>query len=122
MFYFGLKVTYFLSITFLKPITAGYLAGKKKEKRLYEVFLFQFFFLISINLVSGAGLEPAQCRQSSGWMGLSPIFQYGLHMFINMLQQFISSGAVICHRESIPILGVSLSNIPGNGFEGLRVI
>ena len=60
MFYFGLKVTYFLSITFLKPITAGYLAGKKKEKRLYEVFLFQFFFLISINLVSGAGLEPAR--------------------------------------------------------------
>ena len=52
--------------------------------------------------------------------GLVPVFQYSLHMFIYVIEQFISSGAVICHREGISVLGISSANIPGYGFKGGR--
>ena len=73
---------------------------------------------IYVKLVPGRGSNPHNAARVPGTdTGLFPVFQNGLHMFVNVLEQIISSGTVIGHCERLTVLGaVSFTNIPGNGF------
>ena len=76
---------------------------------------FHIATIFNVKLVPGRGSNPHNAARVPGTdTGLFPVFQNGLHMFVYVLQEFISSGAVIYHCAG----AVSLSNIPGNCFEG----
>ena len=76
--------------------------------------------IFDVKLVPGRGSNPRNAARVPGSdPGLVPVLQYGLHVFVNVLQELISAGTVICHIEGLAVLGaISLSNIPGNGFKG----
>ena len=71
-----------------------------------------------VKLVPGRGSNPLNAARVPGVdPGLFPVFQNGLHMFVNVLKQLISSGSVIGHIEGLAVLGaVSFTDIPGNSF------
>ena len=84
------------------------------------IHCFHIATIFNVKLVPGRGSNPHNAARVPGAdPGLVPVFQNGLHMFVYVLQEFISSGAVIGHCEGLTVLGaVSFTNIPGNGFEG----
>lgn len=96
------------------------LYGADFRCRINCCVLFHNFLFFDVQHRPGAGLEPAQCRQSSGMdPGSVPVLEDGLHMLVYMLQELISAGAVICHIEGLAVLGaVSFTNIPGYGLQG----
>ena len=48
--------------------------------------------ILNVKLVPGQGSNPHNAARVPGMdPGLVPVFQYGLHMFVNVLQQLISS-------------------------------
>ena len=84
------------------------------------IHCFHIATIFNVKLVPGRGSNPHNAARVPGTdPGLVPVFQNGLHMFVNVLEQLISSGAVIGHCEGLTVLGaVSFTNIPGNCFEG----